>query len=51
MVVADTVDRVPDYGETSSLDKGFSIPDTKGLVGLSVVPMKPKGSYIALQVA
>ena len=50
-MASDTVDRVLDYGETGSQDKGFSILDTKGLVGLDLVPMKSKGSDIALQVA
>ena len=49
-MVVDTIDRVPDYGETGSLDKGFSIPETKRIVGLDALPMKSKGSYIVLQV-
>ena len=48
-MVADIVDRVPSYGETGFLDKGFFIPETKGMVGLDVVPMKSKGSNIFLQ--
>ena len=31
-VVVDTMDRMDDYGETSSLYKDFSIPDTRGLL-------------------
>ena len=46
----DTVDTMVDYEETGSLDKDFSIPETKELVGLDVVPMKSKGSNIAFQV-
>ena len=49
-MASDTVDRVLDYGETGSLFKGLSILETKELVGLDVVPMKSKGSNIALQV-
>ena len=48
-MASDTVDRVLDYGEIGSQDKGFSILDTKGLVGLDLVPMKSKGSDIALK--
>ena len=48
-MVADIADRMANYGETGSMDKGFSIPETKGLVGLDVVPMKSKGLDIALQ--
>ena len=48
-MAANIADRVPDYGETSSLDKGLSILETKELVGLDVVPMKSKGLDIALQ--
>ena len=40
-----------DYGETGSLDKDLSIPETKELVGLDVVPMNSKDSDIVLQVA
>ena len=50
-MASDTVDRVLDYGEIGSQDKGFSSLDTKGLVGLDLVPMKSKGSDIALKVA
>ena len=50
-MAVDTANRVLDYGETGFLDKGFSNLKTKGLVGLSVVPMKSKGSDIALKVA
>ena len=50
-MASDTMDRVLDYGETGSQDKGFSILDTKGLVGLDLVPMKSKGLDIALKVA
>ena len=39
-----------DYGETDSLDKDFSIPETKELVGLDLVPKKSKGLDIVLQV-
>ena len=49
-MAADIAHRMDDYGETGSLDKGFSISETKGLVGLDVFPMKSKGSNIALQV-
>ena len=42
-VAADTVDMVPDYGETSSLDKDLCIPENKGVVGLGVAPMKSRG--------
>ena len=45
------MDRMDDYGETRSLNKGFSIQETKWLVGLDVVPMKSKGLDIVLQVA
>ena len=48
---ADTVDNMVDYEKNGSLDKDFSIPETKDLVGLDVVPMKPKGFNIVLQVA
>ena len=47
---ADTADRMVDYRETGSLDKDFSVLETKELVGLDVVPTKSKGSYIVLQV-
>ena len=50
-MASNTVDRVLDYGEIGSQDKGFSILDTKGLVGLDLVPMKSKGLDIALKVA
>ena len=50
-MASDTVDRVLDYGEIGSQDKGFSILDTKGLVGLDLVPMKSKVSDIALKIA
>ena len=49
-VVVDTIDRMVDYGETSSLDKGFSIPKMKESVVLDAVPMNSKGSDISLQV-
>ena len=49
-MASETMDRVLDYGETGSQDKGFSILDTKGLVGLDLVPMKSKGLDIALKV-
>ena len=50
-LVVDTMDRMDDYGETGSLDKGFSISKTKGLVVLDAVPMNSKGLEIVLQVA
>ena len=49
-VAIDTADNMVGYGETGSLDKGFSIPKTKGLVGLDAVPMKSKSLDILLQV-
>ena len=47
----DTTDRMANYGETGSLGKGFSILETKGLIGLDAVPMKSKGLDIVLLVA
>ena len=47
-MVADTMDRMVDYGETGSLGKVLSISETKGLVDLDVVHMKSKGSDIVL---
>ena len=46
----DTADTMADYEKIGSGDKDFSIPETKELVSLDVVPMKSKGSYIVLQV-
>ena len=46
----DTMDKMVDYEKTGSLDTDFSIPETKELVGLDVVPMNSKGSDISLQV-
>ena len=45
----DTAYRMVGYAETSyeengSLDMDFSIPETKDLVGLAVVPMNSRGS-------
>ena len=50
-VAAGTADRVADSRKSGSLGKGFSIPETKGLVGLDAVLMKSKGLDIILQVA
>ena len=50
-VATDIVDGVPGYEKTDSLDKGFSIPQTKGIAGLDVVSIKSKGSNIAVHVA
>ena len=47
----DTTYRMVSYEETAFLDMDFSIPKTKELVGLDVVPMKSKGSDIVLLVA
>ena len=46
----DTADRMVDYEKKGSLDKDFSIPETKELVGLDVVAMKSKDLDIVLQV-
>ena len=51
----DTVDRMVGYVETSyeeisCLDTDFSIPETKVLVDLAMVPMKSRGSNMVLQV-
>ena len=45
------MDRMVDYEKIGSLDKGFSILETKELVGLDVVPMKSKYLDIVLRVA
>ena len=50
-MATDTMERMADYGKMGSMDKGFSIPETKGLIGLDAVPMNSKGSDIVLQVA
>ena len=47
----DTADRMDDYREIGSLDKGFSILETKGFVGLDAVPMNSNGLDIVLQVS
>ena len=49
-MAANTSDRMADYEKTHSLDTDFSILETKELVGLDVVPMKSKDSYIILEI-